>query len=584
MAADRRDSLDLESARLEAKTAAGDAAVKVSGSGMYRCGPLEIDLKSNGEGFSWTAVVDRPIEVTSVSLVWDVGPAGERVTVFCNGYQSWSRAGRAILGETEDPSRAPDSIDLTRAMYHADPSIAGEGELRSELVTVVDLGTHAPLIGLGFEDAGEHDGTFRLRRAGDRIEVRAEAFLDGARLHPGELRALHSVALWEGDSAPILLEEWAAVVGDAVGARIGGEYQVGWCSWYQYFHDLSERNLLDNLALSADWPFDLFQTDDGYQAQVGDWLHTNDRFSSGLDALASTILRAGRRPGIWIAPFLASPESELAKNKPELLASTIGVDMPLIGMVNPGWGGITYVLDTTKPETIAHLEKVVADLVSAGFGYIKIDFAYAPSLPGRYADPSLTPAQRVGAGLRAIRRGAGPDVFLLGCGCPLGPAIGIVDGMRIGPDVAPSWEPEGDQFIPPGYELEVPSTKNAWRNTLARSFMHRRLWLNDPDCIMLRTAQTRMSRDAVRAWALAVAASGGVCIVSDDLALLDTEARALLDEVVAIGQKVDRESATGPPPRCDDLMENAVPTRLTSASVGLVADPTKPTAVLAQKY
>ena len=36
------------------------------------------------------------------------------------------------------------------------------------------------------------------------------------------------------------------------------------------------------------------------------------------------------------------------------------------------------------------------------------------------------------------------------------------------------------------------STRNAWQSTLARSFMHRRLWLNDPDCLMLRTDETEL--------------------------------------------------------------------------------------------
>jgi alpha-galactosidase len=249
-------------------------------------------------------------------------------------------------------------------------------------------------------------------------------------------------------------------------------------------------------------------------------------------------------------------------------------------MVNPTWGGLTYVLDTTQPETLDLLERVASDLVSAGFRYLKIDFTYAPSLPGRYADSTLTPAQRVRAGLEAIRRGARDETFLLGCGCPLGPAIGVVDGMRIGPDVAPYWAPQPGHFVPPGYEREVPSTLNAWRNTLARSFMHRRLWLNDPDCIMLRTDQTNLKPDAVRAWALAVAASGGLAIVSDDLSLLDEDAKALFDEVLSVGRKVDETSRIGTPPRCEDLMETDIPGRLTSGDVRLVGDPTAPAAEL----
>ena len=97
---------------------------------------------------------------------------------------------------------------------------------------------------------------------------------------------------------------------------------------------------------------------------------------------------------------------------------------------------------------------------------------------------------------------------------------------------------------------------NAWRNTLSRSFLHRQLWLNDPDCLMLRTERTRLEPEQMRAWALAVGVSGGMALVSDDLALLGSDARALLDEVVALG----READAGPhPPRCPDLLDHDPP-------------------------
>ena len=66
------------------------------------------------------------------------------------------------------------------------------------------------------------------------------------------------------------------------GARVDAPYQVGWCSWYHYFHDVTEDHIRSNLALAAEWPFDVFQIDDGYQAAIGDWLITNEKFPSEL--------------------------------------------------------------------------------------------------------------------------------------------------------------------------------------------------------------------------------------------------------------------------------------------------------------
>jgi len=524
--------------------------------------PIEVSVDETAEGWSWSAANrgDEPVTVDAVALEWDAGPAGDDPRFLRNGYQSWSPCGVARLGVDEDPSRAG-APELVRALHHADADVAPAGELRSELVALVRRRPEDPLLCVGFLGGSEHDGTVRARVEDGRVVLTAEAFLGGAVLAPGEVRRLHPIRLAEGDEAPELLEDWATAAGTAGGARTGGPYTVGWCSWYQYFHEVTEAQIRANLAGSADWDFSVFQVDDGFQRAIGDWLLPNDRFPGGLDALAADIAATGVTPGIWLAPFLAAPDSAVLAAHPDWVP-THASGRPLVGSVNPAWGGPVLTLDTTRPDVLAHLEATAAALVDAGYRYLKLDFTYAPSVRGRYADPSRTPAQRVRAGMEAVRRGAGDDVFLLGCGMPLGAGIGVVDGMRIGPDVAPWWEPR-DAF--PGYAEAAPSTRNAWRSTLVRSAFHRRLWLNDPDCLMLRTADTDLTPDQVEAWARAVGVSGGMALVSDDLALLDANARRLLGEVLVVGRAADEEARSGLPARCDDLLDNATPTTLRAA-------------------
>jgi alpha-galactosidase len=237
-----------------------------------------------------------------------------------------------------------------------------------------------------------------------------------------------------------------------------------------------------------------------------------------------------------------------------------------------------HALDTTHPEVLEHLEQTAAALVEAGYPYLKLDFTYGPGLDGTFHDRSRTPAQRVRAGFDAIRRGAGGAAFLLGCGAPIGAAIGVVDGMRIGPDVAPHWAVPVRGGRMSGFEDGEPATVNAWRNTLTRSFLHRRLWLNDPDCLMLRTSATSLTADAVRAWALAVGVSGGMALVSDDLSLLGGDARALFGEVLALGRASDAEAlaAGGHPARCTDVMDAYTPTTLVGGGMTLSIDPEEP--------
>ena len=561
----------------------------LSGPGAVTAGPLEVEVVDRPDGAIGWRVANRgddPCPVDAVAVAFDVAAPAGPMRMFVNGHQSWTPTGTRVLGLDVDPSRTPGTIRTLRATHHADPAIAAEGELRSELVTVLAPST-GPLICVGFEGGWEHDGTVRVRPspagaggaggAGSAggVELLAEAWLGGAVLTPGEQRTLHPIVLAAGDDHSALLEAWAARAGRAGGARTASPYQVGWCSWYHYFHGVTEEHLRSNLALAHDWPFELFQLDDGYQAAIGDWLLTNDKFPSPVEKLAAAIADAGRRPGIWLAPFMAAPASRVAANHPAWLARWVDGERELISQINPEWGGEVWTLDTTRPEVQAHLERLARLLVEAGYTYLKLDFLYAAGLPGRWHDPGATPAQRVREGLAAIRRGAGPDTFLLACGCPLGPAVGVVDGMRIGPDVAPAWAPS--TWLP-GYREAAPSTENAWRNTLARSFMHRRLWLNDPDCVMLRTSETGLGEEAARAWALAVGVSGGMALVSDDLALLDDGARRLLDEVLDIGRQADAASVDGPPPRCDDLLLPALPARLSVDGLRLVADPSIPTA------
>jgi alpha-galactosidase len=517
---------------------------------------LEVTERSDAVGFRISNDGASDVSVRSCGLVVPLEVTGP-VRLFVNGYQSWSPTGWATLGVDVDPSHSPDAFELFCAALHADQRRAGDGELRSELVTVLaDRGDD--LVMIGWTGGDRHDGTIRLRPSSDgrddRVEVVLEAFLGGAVLPAGSSRDLHEVELRSGGrgDAAALLADWARRFGRAASARTNASYQVGWCSWYHYFERIDEAALAANLAAAADWPFDVFQLDDGFQSHIGDWRRTNDSFPDGIEASASAITAAGRRPGLWLAPFLAHPESEVHRAHPDWIARQIDVDAPLPGGINDIWGGIVHALDTTNPEVLDHLEGLARDLVAMGFTYLKLDFTYAPSFDGVWSDPTRTPAERVRAGYDAIRRGAGDDTFILGCGAPLGPCVGVVDGMRIGPDVAPSWDVTGG-WAPEGYRVTLPSVANAWRSTAARAFMHRSLWLNDPDCLMLRTDATSLAVEQVAAWAEAVAASGGMALVSDDLSLLGADARALLDDVIDAGGEVDAAAIAGEVPTVPSL-------------------------------
>jgi len=152
-----------------------------------------------------------------------------------------------------------------------------------------------------------------------------------------------------------------------------------------------------------------------------------------------------------------------------------------------------------------------------GYTYLKLDFLYAGALEGIRYDPSMSRAQALRKGMEIIRDAAGKNTYLLGCGAPLGPMLGIVDGMRIGTDVAPDWEPKyfGIELLFPN-EPDIPSVKNAMHNTITRSVMHQRWWQNDPDCLLVRES-SNLTLAEVRTMASIIGMTGGLMLISDDM-------------------------------------------------------------------
>ena len=164
----------------------------------------------------------------------------------------------------------------------------------------------------------------------------------------------------------------------------------------------------------------------------------------------------------------------------------------MIGMFNDIWGGFMYVLDITRPDVLDHLEAIAArpgrrrvPLPEAGLHLQRQAAGRATPTP-----PSRRPSG-CGRAYEAVRRGAGEDTFLLGCGAPAGLAGRRGRRHAHRPRRRPHWwhrAPDRPAARLPGDASRRPGAPGA--STLARAFLHRQLWLNDPDCLMLRTAET----------------------------------------------------------------------------------------------
>jgi alpha-galactosidase len=348
--------------------------------------------------------------------------------------------------------------------------------------------------------------------------------------------ALEPLAVLSGGGVTDLLGEYGRLVKRAHRVRIHPWNPVGWCSWYHYFGRLGWPDVLENLEVAADdresCPFEVFQVDDGYETEIGDWLAAKAGYHD-LGGLARAIVGKGFRAGIWAAPFSAAETSRLFAEHPGWMVQEGGRPKPCY----KGWGRTIYALDTTHPEAKGWLDATIGALRKAGFSYLKIDFLFAAAMPGARRK-RVTPIQAYREGLRTIRRAAGRE-FVLGCGAPLLPSVGLVDGMRIGEDTAPHWKTKPSGF-------QGPNAYFALKNALMRQFMHRRFWLNDPDCLLLRDRETQLAADEREVYALSAGALDNMIIDSDRLAVLGRAEKELLRRALALrGGKARVEGLLG---------------------------------------
>jgi alpha-galactosidase len=277
-------------------------------------------------------------------------------------------------------------------------------------------------------------------------------------------------------------EEVFARYSDALGQILGkGRFDNAprvWCSWYSLYGWVNERLFLNALHDFDNMPFDVFQLDDGWQIAHGDW-EANSKFPSGMRDLANKISATGRVAGIWLAPFMVAPHSQLAKDHPDWLLRDQEGNLVRAGIT---WGGNPLALDVTHPEVLEWLALLIGQVRDWGFDYLKLDFLYLGAALGkRFNDIPRELAYR--NALQVIREAAG-DAYILACGAPILPSLGLCDGIRVGPDVAPFWLNK-----PLTVWLNNPndtSTQNAVRSSLHR------LWLRplanvDPDVVFFRS-------------------------------------------------------------------------------------------------
>lgn len=463
---------------------------------------------------------------------------------FRHGFLTWSMCGTYAGGDKVRPMLLRFIHDMTDNPETLPPPAAGHfigewfgaaADLRSGGCFLAGFVTADRQ--LAQVDFKSRDGYFHHLRAISRGEGKTAP--PGGRLEAEELLIGFESA---GDGPPgracgRLFEAYADTLVARMKAVKWDTIPTGWCSWYIYFTDIDEEKILKNLdaakALRKRLPIEYFQIDDGYQTAVGDWLEPAAKgFPNGMKWMAERIHEAGFKAGLWLAPFFAERRSLLfQRHRDWFIHKDAG---------RPRWAGFwprptmqlnnIYALDATHPGARAWIETLFRTVCRDwGYDYVKIDFIHNAAMNGVRRDRNSTRAEAFRLALEAVRRGAGDDRFVLGCGSPQMAAVGLVNGMRISGDTAPYWSDRISKVI--GQE-SAPGVFAASRVGAHRYFTGGRLWLSDPDTLMARFDRTKLTRTEVLTHATMVALLGGILMLSDDMSRLSEESIELAQKLM----------------------------------------------------
>lgn len=262
----------------------------------------------------------------------------------------------------------------------------------------------------------------------------------------------------------------------------------GYTSWYYRYTNIDPTWLTANLTATTqqtDWK--IFQIDDGYQAAIGDWLTPKLGFPEGISPVLKAARNKGFVPGLWMAPFVASINSQLFRDHHDWFQKTNDGEPVLCGDF-AHWGGKFYALDLELESVRSHLARIIKTMCQEwGVGFIKADFLYAA---GRTAGGGLTRAARAArAHAWLFELCCAENALLLSCGAILSSAIGLCHFCRIGADVGLSWSAAN----PEHNSREQVHTRASVENTITRYFLSQLAFGNDPDVFILRDRSCELS-------------------------------------------------------------------------------------------
>ena len=378
------------------------------------------------------------------------------------------------------------------------------------------------------------------------IIVKADG--EGKPINPGETIVFETIYQDTNESWQDLLFEYGEEIGKVHNIEPKEPLQLkGWSTWDYYGRVYDTKDVFKNIdqLVLEQTNANVIQIDGGWWSDRGEYLSARDNLHGGMKALADYAISKGFRAGIHLDGFRADKNSELYKAHPDwFLKDQDGETICL--PIDKGDTFMKFIyFDYSNPAVCAYMKDILHTIRKEwGYSYFKIDFmryGLLQSIMEEHGSNSkqntkqvtkvlafnndMTSVERTRAGLKAMREGI-DDGFFLACSSIFGPTLGIVDGLRTGQDINPTFE---------FYKTSV--MQNA-----GNFYLNRVVTQNDAGYLVLRNKHDEepelawgthkfggnTTYNEAKMWSDYVALFGGIKINSDNLITLRPERKQLI--------------------------------------------------------
>ncbi|MDL2233731.1 alpha-galactosidase [Ruminococcaceae bacterium OttesenSCG-928-L11] len=407
---------------------------------------MRVTLKNTGT---------EPVAIREIALFAGEIPVSDSVSFYGEGYHMLSQ-----YRGTADSIEVVGSYGDDKSFFSL-PDNPHDGKLYV-LYYLLELTDGGQTALLAFTSCEKFLGKIRFR--GKYLEIVQDA--ENLALAPGATWNMEELSLFTGTDRAALYESMAAAINDNHPPMVWDTIPTGWCSYY-CMGKMEPQGLYDNAAAMSECipELGMIQIDAGTNTTDGDWL--TPRFEDDLATICRKVREQGVEAGGYCSPFIVNMDSNLAGEHPDWLVKDETGKPTNRCSHNKSW----YILDGSHPEARAYLRKIVRYMHDeCGLRYFKLDFLSYGALPaGTRYDASMTSVEAYRLGMKAIVEEVGADSFVLACNAPFWPTLGLCHGNRTTNDIFRDWK-----------HVRMNALEQFYRN-----WQHQRLWINDPDCIVL---------------------------------------------------------------------------------------------------